>query len=381
MEDPSVVVPLTKDIISETNALSHIDKCPFTLQYAFSTLKLIGKSIKDISIISEYPHLSDVDLSNNKINEVASLSSLCGLRKLKLSQNMLSDTLNYQLDKCTSELIPIDPEDGKTTAWVNGFNNVGSLLEDVQLDCNQITTITPSLSTHTFITQLNLSHNKIDKIENLEGLKHLKILDLSFNNIKIVEGLDANVKLSILNLESNQIKSLETFPSTLIELASLILNGNQISSLKGMEVCSSLKSLEVKSNLIWDINEVNYIKGLLLLHNLSLYCRNEKSTMFYNDVDSDLKTNSNEILGKQHYRLRVIHRLPQLQMLDNWLITAEETRHAYNLYCTGGELRYRKENFDLSFPRENEAEVEEQTVSKLRVDYKDCVTPYNDAKE
>ena len=87
------------------------------------------------------------------------------------------------------------------------------------------------------------------------------------------------------------------------------------------------------------------------------------------------------MLRKEHYRLRVIHPIPQLQTLDKWLITAEETRHAHNLHSTGGELRYRKENFDLSFPRENEAEVEEQTVSKLRVDYEDWVTPYNDAKE
>ena len=382
MEDTSEFASLTREIIADADALSNIDKFPFTLEYAFSTLKLTGKSIVDISILSEYPYLTDIDLSENKIEDLSSLSSLCGLRKLKLSCNKLKDTLNYERVKCTSKLVPVSPEEGKSTAWLNGEKDIGSLLEEVHLDHNQIMTISPSLSRHSFITHLNLSHNKIEKIENLNALKYLKSLDLSFNNISRVEGLDANVNLSILNLENNKIQSVENFPSTLTKLSSLILNENQISSFKGLEVCVSLKTLQIKNNRIGAINEVNHLKELKMLHSLSLYWNNEKTNMFYPEKDSESKKNSNDILNKEHYRLRVIHRLPQLQTLDDWFITPEEIRDAHNLQCTGGELQYRKENFENSFPVTRETLApEEPTLAKFRTEYADWVTPYNDSQD
>jgi len=385
MEDIYKVPILTKDLIAEANALTNIEKFPFTLEYAYSTLKFTGKSIENISILSEYPYLTNIDLSENKIKDLSILSSLCGLRKLKLSFNKLEDTLNYERAKCTSKSIPVNVENGKSTAWINGEKDVGSFLEEVDLDHNQITIMTPSLCTHTFITHLNLSHNNIEKIRNLDALKYLKTLDLSFNKISVVEGLDLNKNLTLVNLENNKINSLENFPATLVKLSTLILNANEISSCKGLEKCPALKSLQLKSNHIRTVNEVNYLKQLGLLHNLSFYWKNEKVHMFYPDNDTDGQKNSNDILKKENYRLRIIHRLPQLQTLDDWLITAEEIRDAQNLQCTGGELQYRKENLNRNFPINHEALVpEEPSLAKFRAEYTEWVVPYidsHDAKE
>ena len=65
------------------------------------------------------------------------------------------------------------------------------------------------VNSFTQLQELNLSINKISKIENLDKLTQLKYLDLGFNNISKIEGLDKLINLQKLRLSQNQISRIE----------------------------------------------------------------------------------------------------------------------------------------------------------------------------
>lgn len=55
------------------------------------------------------------------------------------------------------------------------------------------------------LVKLTLSHNIIERIENLDELVHLRELDLSFNHIRIMENLNNLERVEILLLYDNEI--------------------------------------------------------------------------------------------------------------------------------------------------------------------------------
>ncbi|KAI8805863.1 hypothetical protein BJ742DRAFT_680734, partial [Cladochytrium replicatum] len=101
------------------------------------------------------------------------------------------------------------------------------------------------------VEQLSLSTNQIEKMSNLHGLSHLKVLSLGRNYIKKIEGLDA-------------------VADTLEELW---ISYNLIERLSGVECCKKLKVLYASNNKIkaWDgvlsIKDCPALEELLLIGN------------------------------------------------------------------------------------------------------------------
>merc|ERR1711976_214846 len=93
-----------------------------------------------------------------------------------------------------------------------------------------------SLSTLAKCEKLSLSTNAIEKIANLNGLKHLRILSLGRNNIKSLTGLEAV--------------------------------GDTLEELKGINVLKKMKVLYMSNNLVKDWNEFGKLADLTCLENL-----------------------------------------------------------------------------------------------------------------
>ena len=73
-----------------------------------------------------------------------------------------------------------------------------------------------------------MSNNRIERVKmGLSGLERLKVLDLSMNKIEKMEGF-----------------------GSLVTLETLILYGNQIMEVQGLENCGSLKYIDVSRNQI-----------------------------------------------------------------------------------------------------------------------------------
>ncbi|TPX64747.1 hypothetical protein SpCBS45565_g05638 [Spizellomyces sp. 'palustris'] len=117
-------------------------------------------------------------------------------------------------------------------AWEEKTNETAAEATKVKLTSCQpfIQKMDASLAQLTKVEQLALSTNQIEKISNLQGLPHLRILSLGRNSIKKIEGLDA-------------------VADTLEELW---ISYNQIERLNGVEMCKKLKVIYASNNKIKD---------------------------------------------------------------------------------------------------------------------------------
>ena len=99
------------------------------------------------------------------------------------------------------------------------------------------------------VEKLSMSTNTIDKISNLNGLTHLRILSIGRNNLKKIEGLDG-------------------VADTLEELW---ISYNQIEKCSGMEQLKKLKVFYCANNRIKAWDSLAVLKDLPLLEEINLF--------------------------------------------------------------------------------------------------------------
>ncbi|UPR04217.1 leucine-rich repeat domain-contataining protein [Chloropicon primus] len=125
------------------------------------------------------------------------------------------------------------------------------------------------------LTYLNLSANRIRRIENLKHLPNITTLILSFNQLTRIEGLEEIGKT----------------------LQTLDLGYNQIRKIEGVNGLVELRNLKLENNLIFRLEDVNVIRKYVpKLENLSL--------------------RNNAICDNKNYQSLVLKRLESLVHLD-----------------------------------------------------------------
>ncbi|RLU26219.1 hypothetical protein DMN91_000012 [Ooceraea biroi] len=134
----------------------------------------------------------------------------------------------------------------------------------VNLSYNHVTDI-GELRNCWSIVRLNLSHNVIETVSGFENLKYLQYLDLSYNLIECIRNLD-NLNIQELNLEGNCVTSFESATpgrgiNTLLNLRTIILGYNKLSTLNFFKDAYSLRYVDLKFNRIADLLEVLNLKG------------------------------------------------------------------------------------------------------------------------
>lgn len=122
-------------------------------------------------------------------------------------------------------------------SWEEKTSQVSTEAKVIKLTMVQplIVKMDASLSTLVMAEHLSLSTNNIDKISNLNGLSHLRILSLGRNCIKKIEGLEA-------------------VGDTLEELW---ISYNNIDKLNGIECCKKLKVLYASNNRFKDLLSIS----------------------------------------------------------------------------------------------------------------------------
>lgn len=107
----------------------------------------------------------------------------------------------------------------------------------------------------------------------------------------------AQDQFDVLDLTDNEIKKLEGFP-LLHRLTSLFLSNNRITRIapKLEESLPKLETLLLTNNLLSHLSDIDPLASLLSLRFLSIL--------------------DNPVQKKPHYRFYVIHKLPQLRVLD-----------------------------------------------------------------
>lgn len=139
-------------------------------------------------------------------------------------------------------------------------------------------------------------------------------LDLRGYKIPVIENLGASLdQFDCIDLSDNDIRKLDGFP-LLKRLKCLLLNNNRICRI-GENLQESLPSLEsiiLTNNQIQELGDVDTLFTVKSLVSLSLL--------------------KNPVASKKYYRLYVIHKLPQLRLLDFRKIRLKEREEAAHLF-------------------------------------------------
>lgn len=139
-------------------------------------------------------------------------------------------------------------------------------------------------------------------------------LDLRGYKIPVIENLGATLdQFDTIDMSENDIRKLEGFP-LLKRLKSLLLNNNRICRIaeKLEESLPHLETIVMTSNNMQELKELDPLKSVKTLQYLSLL--------------------RNPVTNKPHYRLYVIHKLPQLRVLDFQRIKQREREAAKKMF-------------------------------------------------
>lgn len=139
-------------------------------------------------------------------------------------------------------------------------------------------------------------------------------LDLRGYKIGVIENLGATLdQFDCIDFSDNDIRKLDGFPQ-LKRLKTLFLNNNRVCRIGDnlQESLPNLKSLILTNNHIQELGDIDPLATVKTLTTLSLL--------------------KNPVASKRHYRLYVIHKLPQLRLLDFRKIREREKEESAKLF-------------------------------------------------
>ena len=204
-------------------------------------------------------HLDCLDLSNNRLphlgDEWFDNQIFSPLRSLRVNHNMITNLNGFHLRNIVNLQLAHNQ--------VSILDQLQYLitLEVLNLQANSIEDITPLKYLSNKLRDLNLSENNIEDIEPLAELRNLVVIDLHSNRIKNISPLSTLSKVSSLPLQYNLIKNLKPL-KYLTQLIELNLADNRIRDLNGVGALANLQKLNLERNKILEIKQLSNLKRL-----------------------------------------------------------------------------------------------------------------------
>lgn len=191
----------------------------------------------------------------------------------------------------------------------------------VDLQYNQIRS-TLGLEIFTLAQNVNLSTNKLYKLElandfEFRFLTHLNLANNAFKEIPWCQ-LHQLGCLIDLNMSNNNIASIgdPAVDGNVLKLRCLVLMGNKITDLKGVEAIVTLDHLDVSKNLIVDIKSISVLQVGVILGGINL---------------QSLCTGGNTVEESPCFKHTCIDTFPSLRLLNrNILLPKPEDRISRN---------------------------------------------------
>ena len=220
--------------ITKADALSLTE-----LRYSAFTLPFEEEKdkIKDISALSAFKNLTELELSHNQLSDISALSGLTNLETLILGNNQLSDI-----------------------SALSGLTN----LKYLELNGNQLSDIR-ALSGLTNLRYLQLQNNQLSDISVLSGLTNLETLILDYNQLSDIRALSELTNLETLGLGDNRLSDISAL-SGLTNLKALYLWDNQLSDIRALSGLINLKDLRLHDNQLSDIRALSGLTNLKTLY-------------------------------------------------------------------------------------------------------------------
>ncbi|CAH1402050.1 unnamed protein product [Nezara viridula] len=284
------------NILTLSSGLGNIALTPDLKGYGYTKLQLPSKGIKSVELLQYYPYLQYVDLANNNIEDLSPLWNIKHLVVLDLSKNNLTDGSIGKPDQI-------------------GF------LTYLNLSHNKFNKI-PDFSKCWAIKHFDLAHNRIEWIDHLSEFKYLSYLNLSHNRLEFIESLD-NKLLMEINVSHNSIGRWENpDPKAIHSLENINISHNQLPTLTIFAEMYNLATLDVSHNNINAMSEFDALKTLPVVTNLKI-AGNKISTIIPDP------------------RRLIIYLLPSIKILDGVPITPMERVSAMTMF-TSNPMHHRQ---------------------------------------
>ncbi|XP_061352031.1 probable inactive receptor kinase At5g10020 [Gastrolobium bilobum] len=181
----------------------------FTFVVSLGILRLacnqLSGSLPEALLMESSMMLSELDLSQNKLEgPLGSITSVT-LRKLNISSNKLSGPLPLKVGHCAI----IDLSNNRLSGNLSRIQYWGNYVEVIQLSTNSLTGMLPNETTQFLrLTALKVSNNSLEGFlpPVLGTYPELKEIDLSLNQLSgfLLPSLFTSTKLTNLNLSNNQ---------------------------------------------------------------------------------------------------------------------------------------------------------------------------------
>jgi len=246
----------------------------------------------------------------------------CGLNNIDFEKGT---EINSALSKCTHlKKLYLGIK------WYNNYTEKKFVETQNKGNKNNLDFIPPVIGTLVNLEELIITELGIKKIERLDELLSLQLLDLSHNRINTIEGLDNLINLKILDIDYNEIEELKGLEN-LIGLRELYLSFNLITEIKGLQNLTALDELWLSNNKIKEIkglenlidlkelmlnkNQITKIEGLENLTSLEeLYLQNNQIQEI-DGLENLIKLRILYLLGNQLTEIKGLESLTALQEL------------------------------------------------------------------
>lgn len=205
--------PRLEELDVSDNDIGQLSGIPSTLR----TLKIPRNCLSNLTPWSHMINLQYLDVSGNDIETLDGFASLIHLRELKANDNQIRN--------------------------IDGILDLNGLLS-LKLSNNSITAVDFEGSELTRLRDLDLSHNCLTSVRNVEWLPSLATLDVSANQISRFDSTASLISLRTLKLSENKLEALDAraFPSVSL----LYLDQNHLSTVIGLENCHNLEVLSLR---------------------------------------------------------------------------------------------------------------------------------------
>ncbi|ANB12755.1 Nud1p [Sugiyamaella lignohabitans] len=265
------LTPNRSDKITVTSTYSQFQKREVSFQIApedarrlfqskhqpFSNLSsIVTPRVNATNIFSIESSFSDVYNSIVRIlNEKHPSEDWTRLLELSVAGNQFTTLL--ELAKLCPSLEILDASNNN----LNVINGLPTSLLELNASNNKLTKLV-SFKSLSHLQQLNLSNNKLDSLLPLSGLIQLTDLNVDNNDLTSLSGIDNIRGLRSLSARNNKLAIVDFQKSKWNKLEQLNLSGNRIELVKGLDMLSSLVTLDLDHNKVVSFSSTETISSV-----------------------------------------------------------------------------------------------------------------------
>lgn len=252
------------ELSEEAMELSQASKSIQGDGYSYSRMDCVAKQICSIKLLEQYPHLRQIDLSGNRVEDVSPLCKLSHVLSLNLASNSIT-SIDSWAPEDLQHLLFLDLSGNHLTALPTLHMPA---LRRANLGKNEIASC-ELFEGHATLKSLVLSENKLTSVMGLGGMPQLETLELGQNSLQNLEGLQGLPSLQSLNISKNSFELLDGPWRETPKLASLDASGNAFAEPKvfvPLARLSQLRRFQVAGSPLDEQDGLNIRLEILICH-------------------------------------------------------------------------------------------------------------------